>query len=193
MISKNKCKNGHKYKKKFNKCPYCEVDIDLDIVRNNKRSKKNIDLNIQGEIIDIQKKNQNKTILKIIDSNKTVLKSTTSKAKKITQSKKKIIGWLVCIEGNNIYNDYKFNTGINTFGIDFDGKFNCDNSNKLLALKYFSIECELNNLYLSKKGYKDIKVNDILINTTKLKRLDIIVIGKNKFILELFMEGKYKW
>lgn len=168
-----KCPNGHKYdKKKYRTCPHCSVDVNLDIIKGYEKTK--------NETM----RNQPKDV-------HTILSSDDSIQEPIANINHDIHGWLVGISGHVASKDYRFNKTLTSFGIDFNGAFNHNINNHLLALNYFDLLTSADEMIIKKTSNEDIYVNNqIILGESFIKQGDEIRILDNCLIVQEFQGGK---
>jgi len=196
-----KCGHGHKYdKKKYTSCPHCGVDVNLDIVKSFNKSQ-NETLRKERVSTEIIKKTSNEVSTIASNDSRTIMSNDqrTVLSDNLQSGSNKtsvayLKGWLIGIEGSVKYKDYRFNDCHTGFGIDFNGSFNHNVGNNLLALSYFELKWESNALLISNSGNEPVFVNrSILDSQRRILEGDMIKVLNNEFVVQFFKGGQYTW
>jgi len=115
-----RCNNGHFYDEdKFNQCPHCEtagqnIDKTVPINRNNDRT---VGLTQDGvqEVTGSLKTDAEKAISSSIAPSAGSDSVTVSFYNRAIGTEP-VVGWLVCVEGNDLGNDFRLKSGRNFIG-----------------------------------------------------------------------------
>ena len=198
-----KCENGHFYDAdKYAKCPNCSrgagpkkdvvmeggISTDLDDV-------KTVAMNIRGNI----KSGRSVRIPKV--SGRTVKPSNEILAKeeqrmRELQEKIKVVGWLVCVNGEEKGRDYRLIRGRNRIGRDSDMDVTIRKDQKVTREEHCSVVYdEKSNLTFLVPGNGTLTYykGEMLRQPQQLCSGDAVEIGETKFIFISFCEGERVW
>jgi hypothetical protein len=209
-VKLTRCKEGHYYdKKKHRTCPYCGIDINVDLFTSKIKYKDDDPLKTEArEETSFQKsclnESENPTVAKCEkfqnqDEVVTVARSTKDDENKTIslyrKSEKLHAGWLVCIEGALYSKEYNIQNGRNFIGNDikFDIFIDDDKNGKEL---YAEIVFDYKNcdFAIINRDSVKITVNGESLNGHKiLASRDIIEIDENKFIFIPLCGSDFKW
>ncbi len=185
-----RCENGHFYDEdRFDSCPHCNQGSISTVLENTEGDKLyTAPLTEVVDSDDLAGAVQN--VAKTEDSQNTIgyFGDVVNEP---------VVGWLVCIEGNNFGMDFKLKTGRNFIGraSNMDVALTGDSSisrDKHAVILYEPRE----NIFLVQPG--DAKelfyLNDkVVLNATKIKAYDILSLGSTKLLFVPCCSDKFNW
>ncbi|MFP4698416.1 MAG: FHA domain-containing protein [Eubacteriales bacterium] len=196
-MAKISCEKGHYYDpEKHTLCPYCGIQIDdFEINYKETGQKKDPDYGATMPKNGFNPKEVGKTMPKENindDAFKTVAMGMTD-----SKENELVVGWLVCLDGENKGKDYKILIGRNRIGRDHTNEIIIDSD---MAISRDEHSCVIydpvgNNYYLVQgRGRGLCYVNEkLLISELLLKPYDKIKIGNTELMFIPLCSEQFKW
>ena len=198
----DRCKNGHFYDgDKFNRCPHCDAAMDVSpnvtipFSQNPEDDVKTLPLDevptepISGDLQGAIKKAMNQTI------NEEGVKTVSFFSKKI--GIEPVVGWLVCVDGPNMGEDYRLKTGSNFIGRSNKMDIIISKDESVSRDKHGEITYEprMKKYHVHKGEAKQTYyLNDIPIyQPTEIKRNDVLFIGETKLMFFSCCDDVFSW
>lgn len=191
-----KCEKGHFYDgEKYSSCPHCNQSAsDFETISVPARS-----LGGDDETVSINEVKKPATPkINAQDDEKTIgfFGDFGKEDEKDSGRVDPCVGWLVCIEGNQVGQDFKLKSGNNSIGRDKSMDI-CLKGEEVSRIKHAIITYDpKNNIFLALPGESHglSYVNDnIVVSATVLKRGDRIEIGGNILIFVPLCDENFQW
>lgn len=185
-----RCNNGHYYDQtKHSSCPFCGVDINLNAVTGYK--------NNNGNNIPVTEplSKGNVTVAKNVSRPKAGNKTVALYNKKIGMDP--VVGWLVCVEGEDKGRDYRIRSGRNFIG-RADNMDICIAGDPSISRDKHAIVIydPKTKKFLLQPGQSRemVYLNDEGVYTvTPIKSRDIIEMGETKLVIIPFCGEEFQW
>lgn len=186
-----KCENGHFYNgDKYKQCPHCglskiqkNVTVDLNEAKGTEILFEETNSMNNSNFDNVLPKSEQKSFLQ--DDERTVF----------VYEAEKVVGWLVCVEGEHYGEDFRLKAGKNYIGRGRDMDIVLDKSRTVSRYQHAVISYENKEFRLSFcDSQKEIKLNgEKVIDSHLLSYFDFIKIGSVSLIFIPFCSEKFDW
>ena len=108
-----------------------------------------------------------------------------------------VVGWLVCIEGNDRGRDFKLHSGYNTIGKNPENDISIPSDNSISRERHavLAYDSEENLFFFAPgNGVNLLRLNGkVLMSPSEIKSNDVLTIGKSKLIFIPLCTDKFQW
>ncbi len=197
-MATKRCKNGHYYDDaKYPNCPYCGIS-SMD-------SSRTIPLVVErgddgGVTLPVGGNNSSVTVMSQPAPTEPLYNDDDIKTVGIMKKEKGIdpvVGWLVCVKGLTMGQDYKIMSEKNFIGRDKSNDIVLDKDTSVSREKHAVVSYNPKNskfVLMPGDGHGLVYLNDEeVFNATELKARDLIEIGDTTLMFVPFCEEDFKW
>ena len=193
-----KCSMGHFYDASVNTmCPYCSGNVTNNASRiERENEEKTVAINYQSQEMCNQQCEKEKT-MPLISNSFNENEERTVALLDIGTQEDPIVGWLVCINGEDKGKDYRLHSDNNYIGrsIEMDVYIKNDLSISRQCQAIITYDSMTGEFYLRPKEGRNVirKNGKTVFEAEKINEFDKIVIGKTELLFIPFCGERFRW